>query len=170
MFSAINQIIKGHSYDYSSIEASINGTTVFTSFQEINYDWEASIGVLRGTGSAMKKARTRGEFDFTGSIILAKSDASELETILAALGMGGFGEASFDLTVTYSEFGQVGVNKDVLVGCRLISGSNSHSRSPDPLVVSYDLDIMDILYNGKSPCSPAGGGGGIAGAIGGLLP
>jgi hypothetical protein len=169
MFSSINQIIKGHVYDFSSIEASINSSTIFTSFQEINYDWEVSIGVLRGNGSAMKKARTRGEFDFTGSIVLAKSDATELEAILAALGLGGFGEASFDIAVTYSEIGQAKTTTDKLVGCRLVGGSNSHSRSPDPLVVSYDLDIMDIFYNNVSPCSPAGGGG-IGGLIGGLIP
>ena len=168
-FSSIKQIIKGHCWDFSSIEVAFNGKTLFDSFQEINYDWEADIGELRGNGSAIVKARTRGEFSFSGNVVLAKSDADEMIKILAALGLGGYGEAEFDLIVTYAERGQAKPTIDTLISCRLAGVSNSHSRSADPLFTSFDLSIVDILSNGFSPVTAAGGGG-IAGAIGGLLP
>lgn len=167
--SSIKQIIKGHVFDFSSIEVAFNGKTLFDSFQEINYDWSSEIGRLRGNGSAIVKGRTRGEFEFTGNIVLAKSDASEMIKILAALGLGGFGEAEFDLVVTYAERGQEKPTVDTLIGCRIVGQSNAHSRSADPLFVGFELDMIDQLYNAASPVSPAGGGG-IGAVIGGLLP
>jgi len=167
--SSIGQIINGHVYDFSSIDVVINGTTKFSSFQEVNYEWTADVGKLRGNGSAIVKARTRGEFDFTGSIVLAKKDAAAFVEMLAALGLGGYGEANFDMVVTYAERGQGKPDVDALVGCRVVGETNSHSRSADPLFVSFDLDMIDQLHNGFSPVAPAGGGG-LGSIIGGLLP
>jgi hypothetical protein len=169
MFSTINQIIKGHVYDFSSIEANINGALKFTSFQEITYDWASEVGRLRGNGSAMVKGRTRGEFEFSGTIVLAKSDANELIKLLAGLGFGGYGEAVFDIVVTYAERGQGKPIIDTLIGCRIVGESNNHSRSADPLFVGFDLDMIDQLHDGFSPVAAAGGGG-IGGIIGGLIP
>jgi hypothetical protein len=166
----LNQIIRGHVYGYSSIEIAIDGGKLFSSVQSIDYNFERNIGVLRGNGSAMKKGRTRGEFDFKGSISMAKGDDTEFIAILAALGMGGFAEAVFDIIVTYSELGQGVPVVDTLVGCTITNGADSHSVGPDPLVKTYELDMMDILYNGLSPASVAGGGGGISSIIGGLIP
>lgn len=165
----LNQIIRGHVHDFSSIECSVDGKTLFTSFQEINYSFSRDIGVLRGNGSAVKKARTRGEFNFEGSITLVKGDAKEFMAVLAALGFGGFAEAVFDLIVTYFEPTVAKPIVDTLVGCTLIAGDDAHTRSPEPLVQTFDMDIMDILYDGISPASIPGGGG-IAGIVGGLLP
>lgn len=167
--NVLNQIIRGHVYGFSSIEASVDGVKLFSSFQAIEYNFERNIGVLRGNGSAMKKGRTRGEFDFKGSITVAKGDDTAFIAALAALGMGGFAEGVFDLIVTYSEIGQGAPIVDTLVGCTLTNGGDSHSVGPDPLVKTYDLDIMDILYNGISPASAAGGGGGLGSLIGGIL-
>lgn len=161
----INQIIRGHVYDFSSIQASVDGVTLFSSFQEINYNFSRDIGILRGNGSGIKRGRTRGEFNFEGSITLAKRDAQELIAILAALGFGGFAEAVFDIIVTYFEPSNPVPTVDTLVGCTMTNGDNAHSRSPDPLVMSFDLDMMDQLYNGISPVSVTAGGG-----VGGLLP
>jgi hypothetical protein len=165
----INTLIRGHVYDFSSVEVKVDGKTLFCTFQEVNYNWSRDIGVLRGNGSAMKKARTRGEFNFEGSITLPKADAMEFQKLLAGLGLGGFGEAVFLLNVTYSDALQPKPHVDTLIGCTLTGGDDSHGRSPDPLVVQYNLDIMNILYDGISPASVDGGGGGIVGAIGGLL-
>jgi hypothetical protein len=169
VLSAIKQIIKGHTYDSSSIELRINGENLFDSFQEVNYDWSAEIGKLRGIGSPIIKGRTRGQYEFVGNFVLAKSDANELIKKLAALGFGGFAQAEFDVVVTYSERGQGKPNVDTLLGCRLVGGSNAHSVGGDPLVVSFDLDMYDQLYDGFSPVEYAKGGG-LAGVIGGLLP
>lgn len=167
--SSIGQIINGHVYDFSSIGVKINGVVVFTSFQEINYGFEAEFGKLRGNGSAIVKARTRGEYDFTGNIVLAKKDGMTLIGVLAGLGLGGFSEAQFDVVVTYNERGQGKPDVDTLIGCRLATASNEHSRSADPLFMGFDLDMIDILYNGFSPVAPSAGGG-IGGIIGGLIP
>jgi hypothetical protein len=169
MFSSVGQIVNGHAMDFASIEVNINGGIKFNTFQEINYGFEAEFGKLRGNGSALVLGRTRGEYDFTGNMVLYKEDAMTLIGALAALGMGGFSEAQFDMIVTYSERGMSKPIVDTLRGIRLASGSNDHSRSADPLFMGFDLDMIDILYNGVSPVAPSAGGG-LGGLLGGLLP
>jgi hypothetical protein len=149
----LGTIIRGHVFDFSSVTMSVEGKTQFCSFQEIHYTWSRDIGILRGNGSTMKKGRTRGEFQFEGSITMAREDATPFHRLLASLGFGSFGEAVFDLIVTYSDRLQNKPDTDTLIGCTITSSENAHSRSPDPLTVSYDIDIMDIKYNGFSPAA-----------------
>lgn len=167
----INTLIRGYVYDFSSVHITIDGKTVFCTFQDIDYGWTRDIGKLRGNASGMIRGRTRGEFNFQGSMSIAKSDAVELQRKLALLqggGLkGGFGEAVFNIIVMYSDRGQAKPDVDTLIGCTLAGGNDSHGRSPDPLVVKYELDIMDIRYNGMSPASLDAAG--LAGAVGGLF-
>jgi hypothetical protein len=167
--SLINTIVRGQVYDFTSIEFSVEGTRNFCTLQDINYNWSRDIGILRGNGSPLKRGRTRGEFDFEGSFSMAKEDTRDFHRMLAALGLGSFGEAVFDIIVTYAALGQAQPTIDTLIGCTLKGGDNSHSRGSDPLQVKYDVDIMDIKFDGLSPAAREDGVGAISGAVGGLI-
>lgn len=167
--SVINTVIRGYVYDYSSIEISVEGKRNFCTVSEINYNWSREIGVMRGNGSPMKRGRTRGEFDFEASLSMTKADAREFQLMLAALGFGSFGEAIFDIFVTYASLDQSKPITDSLIGCTLKGGDNSHSRSPDALMVKYDLDLMNIKYDGLSPVAGDDVTGTITGAVGNLI-
>src|SRR5688500_11317228 len=106
MLSSVGQIVNGHAMDFASIEVNINGGIKFNTFQEINYGFTAEFGKLRGNGSALVLARTRGEYEFDGNMVLYKEDAMTLVGALAVLGLGGFSEAQFDMIVTYAERGR----------------------------------------------------------------
>lgn len=164
--SPIAQLINGKVYDFSSIEL-VAGPQTFTNLQEVTYSDSLEPGILRGT-SAKKKGRTRGEYDAEGTISFYKGDLSSLLSTLAALGKGGYGEAEFDINITYSE-GLDNVITDTLVGCRITDIEDSHSQGSDALTVSLTLDIMEISRNGLTMTSGGPSGAGIGAALGGLI-
>ena len=167
MSGLLGRLINGKVFDFSSIKISVNGP-IFTNVQEISYSDSLEPGILRGT-SALKQGRTRGEYNAEGSISIYKGDAAVLKTALAALGLGGFMEAEFDIIVTYAEVAAAVPVVDTLRGCRITNADNSHSQGSDPLQETFDLDIMEISYGGVSAVSVTAGGG-IGGIVGGLLP
>lgn len=137
-------LIRGNRFDYSSIEANINGA-VFVGISEIDYSHKLDPGMMRGT-SALPNGRTRGQYEAKGSITLYKSEAAEL---IAALG-DGYLERSFDIVVHYAEAGSPMVT-DTLIGCRIVDDGNSHKEGNDALTQKLELSIMRVDMNGVKP-------------------
>jgi hypothetical protein len=167
----INQLINGNPYQWSSIEVNIFGQP-WANATAVEYEESLEPGVLRGT-SAIKKARTRGEYDASGKLTLYKGDLGSLLGQLVAAGAGkGYMEVAFDVIASYSEDGTTVT--DVLVGCRIKSISEAYSNGNDALMVDLDLDVMKITRDGIEAVNGAGTGAGIGaavgGAIGGLIP
>jgi hypothetical protein len=161
MAQLIDQLVNGHRYAFTSIVATILTPMprIVTQITAINYETSRDIGILRGT-SAKKLGRTRGEFDFTGSMTLYKEEFDRLVTELKKAPFppgAGFGEKVFQITVQYGEAPPSIPSLDTLVGATITRISQNNSQGPDALMVDLDLDYMDILYNGSSPVVDRGG-------------
>lgn len=162
---SVAQLINGRRYDFSTIQANF-GAKSFTSIQSVQYSDTLEPGIQRGQ-SSKKLGRTRGEYDATGSITILKEDLPELLALLAALGQGGYMEAVWDMTVTYSS-GLVDPKPvvDALIGIRITEVGDDHSIGSDVLVNDLTLDIMELTRNGLSATS---GGNSVAGAVGAAI-
>jgi hypothetical protein len=141
--------VNGHLFQSSSIEVKI-GPIPVQNIIELSYSNQRTIGTLYGF-SSVKRGRTKGREEPTGSITMYKEDGDALLDITSGLGIGGYGENSFDLTVTYFEAGLAGVPIiDSLIGCQIIGDEDSHSDGTDVLRTVFTLDIVRILRNGKA--------------------
>lgn len=163
---AIGSLINGKLFDFSSVEIKVGGI-VNVNVSEINYSHGLDPGYFRGT-SAMWSGRTRGVYDTDGSFTMYKQDYNVLTRALAALGLGGYMEAEFLITVMYREVGATLPITDQLQRCRIKHDEDSHSSGNDPIVVKADLSIFQILRDGVPAVSPVGGS--AAGIVGGLIP
>lgn len=166
--SPVAQLINGHRYDFSSIEANF-GPLSFTNFQALNYSDTLEPGIQRGQ-SSKKLGRTRGEYNATGSITLLKEDVPTLLAALAGLGQGGYMEAVWDLTATYSA-GLTDVTPvvDALIGIRITEIGDDHSIGSDVLVNEISLDIMEITRGGLSATAGGNSLAGVGAAVGGII-
>jgi hypothetical protein len=153
---AIDQLINGTRYDYSSIKLCVlTPAPVFiTNINSISYEYSREIGVLRGT-SSKKQGRTRGVFDATGSMSLY---VEEWNKLVAALKLSpfpsptaGFMEKVFMITVAFGEAPPAVPSVDTLIGATITRVGRDYSQGPDPLMVSCDLDFMDVKDNGSTP-------------------
>jgi hypothetical protein len=152
--------INGLVYDYSSVEISINGLP-YQGITEINYSDTMEPGTLRGTGALMR-GRSRGLYEAEASFTMAKEDFDAVKNALVAMGLGGFMEAVFPITVNYREEG-ANMITDVIEGCRIKHNENSHSSgNADSLMHKVDLSVYRIKWNGAYGVS-------VPGQIGGLL-
>jgi hypothetical protein len=133
--------INGHVFDFSSIELTANGQ-IFLGVTEINSTQSLEPGIIRGT-SAQKIGRTRGEYDSTGSMSMYLEDFREF---IAGLG-DGYGEVSWDATITFSTPGTT-TRVTKLLGCRITTDAEEASQSTDGLVTAFDIDIMQIEKDG----------------------
>ena len=166
---AIDTLLGDNRYDFSSLEASFNGV-IFTGITEISYTQSLTPGIQRGA-SARKLGRTRGEYDATGSFTMYKEDYSQLIAALAAAGIGslrGYGELPFVITAVYEEGGRIKVDK--LKGARITNDEDSHSQGSDILVVSAEIDLIEIERDGAKMVGESNIAGALIGAAGALLP
>lgn len=164
----ISTLINGNRYDFSSVQANF-GALSFDGIQSIQYEDSLEPGIQRAN-SSKKQGRTRGEHNVEGSITLIKQDVPPLLLLLAGLGQGGYGEAVWDITVTYSAaLVDPTPTVDVLIGCRITNISDDHSVGSDVLVQELSLDIMDLTRNGLSMTSGGNSLAGAAAALGGAL-
>ena len=135
--------------DWAAAEIDINGT-IYLGVKEMTFTTTREPGVIRGSGSARKLARTRGELDVEGSLVMWHSQAHELIAALAAAGTAdnlGWMEVSFDITFTVKSQG-ITTYTNKLLGCNIVSDEGGGSQGTDPLERSFDLDIMDVEVNG----------------------
>lgn len=139
--------VNGREYDFSDIEARIGGDSpqVFT-LTAVAYKSNRTLGKLFAN-TPRKIRRTRGQIDPDGEVSIPLSDRDEfLAALAAASPTGAFGDAKFDITVSYGTDGQDAIN-DTLEDCMLLDVDMSGEEGTDPLGVTLPLDIGDVLYN-----------------------
>lgn len=139
------QKINGDTYGFSSVSVVIGGLQPIA-INEIEYNTELEPGKVRGT-SVEVLATTAGEGDHSGKIVLNKSDSN---AIIKALG-AGFMRKKFQIVVKYAEEGEPTIIVDILDGVRITNYGQAHSNGPDGLMVSHDLFISKITYDGLDP-------------------
>lgn len=150
-FAISYPFINGHRYSWASIEVRILDR-IFFGFSSINYSGTLEPADVYGTGSK-KIGRTRGRETFDGSMEMYRLEFENLKIALAALNNSqGFGEVPFDIIVAYAETGVVVT--DTIIGARIVTPGSDNSEGTDASVISCDLSIMDILWNGTSLTSP----------------
>jgi hypothetical protein len=102
-------------------------------------------------GRALPQVRTRGKFEPKMTLKMWMEDWNLLQTKLALLGAArarGFMEVSWTLIGTLYER-ELGTTVWVGVGCRVAKISAEPSTSnDDPVEVSVDLDVMNVLKDG----------------------
>jgi hypothetical protein len=153
------RVINGTIYSYSSIVIAISGKTR-TGVTEISYSDSLEPGELHGT-SPYTLGRTRGMYKAEASFTVSKLDFEQIKLDLVALGQGGYGEATFVITVVYRENSAGLLITDTIEGCRVMKEENSHSSgSADALVTKVDLSIDRIRWNGLYKIAPAAVPGG----------
>ena len=130
-------------------EIDIDGT-IYLGVKEMTFTQSREPGIIRGSGSAQKLARTRGEYDCEGSVVMWHTQAHELIAALAAKGAAeglGWMEVSFNITFNVTSQG-ITSHTNKLFGCNLISDEGGGSQGTDPLERSFDLDIMYVEVDG----------------------
>ena len=146
-------LVNGNRFDYSSVEIVIAGIP-YRGVQSISYKHALKPKKLYGT-SAMPLGRTRGQYEpGEPSMDMYKEDYEVLTTALLALGLGGYGEANFQILVSYQEIGS-SLIVDTLNGCRITEDEDSHKQGDAESIVKVTLDIMELLRNGKPLANPA---------------
>lgn len=154
MTIGFQQLINGHAWDFSSLQVTVStnaAPVIITRFHSLNYEHSLTPGILRGT-SAHKLARTRGQYESSGSMSIYKE---EYDILLAALATSplpnpaaGYMEKPFTFVVSYGEFATV-PSTDRIVGCRITRDSSQNQQGGDPLMVDLDFDIMKLYRNGQ---------------------
>jgi hypothetical protein len=143
-------LINGVKYDWASVEITFGDAGIFIGTQELTYSDTNDKGIVRGTG-VEKLARTLGEYDAEGTVTMYEKDYLDFIASLTNNGETGYFDTSFDITVMYSAPGGDGNNQVRLIGCQLKSSEGGGSQGTDPLMESYDLDIMHIERDGILP-------------------
>ena len=101
---------------------------------------------------------------------LSGSGKSTLLAALAALGQGGYMEAVWDLTATYSGgLTDLVPTVDALIGMRITEIGDDHSIGSDVLVNELTLDIMEFTRGGLSATAGGSSLAGVGASIGGIL-
>ncbi len=165
---ALSTLINGHAFDFSSIKLSFSATPVSVEIEAlaINYQHALEPEELRGQGP-MPLYDTTGIYSSSASLEMYLSEWRALRKNLAAApGAGGYMQKRFDITVNYAESGETAV-EDTLRGCRVIRAGKAYRRSTEPLTVSIDLYVRQVLEDGVSAVE-AGFGELISGLTGGL--
>ena len=134
-------LINGRRHSFASIELKLNGQ-IFIGFKSINYSRTRSRTMVYGTSpDPLGKTRGTNEYKADCELYLA-----EFQNFVNDLG-SGYGDISFDITVTYSENGFDSIC-DVIKGCTLDSTDASNSQGTDATVRKMDLNPIKILFNG----------------------
>ena len=159
--------INGFHPSWSSVEIAIGGIKKVVASKSINYENPLTIGKGWGT-SPRKIIRTRGQQDSTGTWEVYRSAWDMLMAdVLAVGGRFGFAETVLPITVNYAEPSNPAMTvTDTLLGVRCHSPRVGGAEGTDPLVVSFDLDIMEIVYGSGA----AGPGFTQLSPIGGIIP
>lgn len=136
-------LINGVRHEWSSAELKIK-EKIYQGIKEVSYNDKLEPTKVYGV-HAQPIGRTRGVYSAEGSITVY---LEEYDLIINDLG-DGFMEVPFDIVSAFTETNVRSVT-DTLVGCRFKGNDHSMSQGADPLVRKIDLDIMFILWNGKS--------------------
>jgi hypothetical protein len=140
--------INGFAPSWSSVEIAIGGIKKIVASKSIKYRNPLTIGKGFGT-SAHKIMRTRGQQEPTGTWEVYRSAWDMLLADgLAIGGRFGFAEISLPIVVSYAEpSNPVMTVVDTLLGVRCHSPEVGGQEGTDPLSVTFELDIMEIVYS-----------------------
>lgn len=136
-------LINGTRHEWSSIEIKLR-SDVYIGVKEIKYSDSLKGTKLRGT-HPKPIGRTRGEYDAEASIVLWFAEASIFRKALGP----GYKEVPFDIVVSYTEDGFETI-VDEIIGARITKDEGGGSQGPDGLSTPWDLDPMDIIWDGIS--------------------
>ncbi|MES2339300.1 MAG: hypothetical protein V4537_14495 [Pseudomonadota bacterium] len=116
-------------------------------------------------GKALPQVRTRGKYEPKMTLKMWLEDWNLFQNKLAAFGLArarGFMEVSWTLIGTLYER-ELGTTSWVGIGCRVVEvQAEPQTSSDDPIEVSIDLDVMNVLKDGvaavfeNSPLGQAG--------------
>ena len=143
-------LVNGTKFDWASVEIELGEAGIFVGVKELSYSDSLEPGIVRGTG-AEKLARTIGEYDAEGSMIMYTADRAAFLAALTNNGATGTMDTTFDITVTYSVAQGDGTQTDRLIGCRITNKEGGGSQGTDALEAPFDLDIMRIEEAGLLP-------------------
>jgi hypothetical protein len=144
------QLINGHVFDFSTIEA-LCGPRLVSRFSAINYEHGVEQGLLRGN-SPHVLGSTRGTYDANGSFTIYLEEYDILTTALMAVPtplIGGYMDKRFPIVVTYAEPSTGRLLVDTLTGCRIIRERRGYSAGADALMVDVDIHIFKVTCNNK---------------------
>lgn len=134
-------LIGGVRHEWSSVVIKLS-SDLYVGIKSISYNDTLGPTKIRGT-HPVAIGRTRGEYDAEATIELYAAEARQFRKKLGA----GYKEVSFDITVSYVEDGFDTIT-DTIVGCRIKKDQGGGSSGADALTVSWDLDVMQILWDG----------------------
>lgn len=137
-------------YDFYSLQfdlSFVDGESlgIIRGVEEVEYT--ATINRVKLYGVSRKPvARTDGDVEFEASITFLRS---WYDFIVKKAREAGKGLAQIEMTLAVSYYAEdYELVTDTLTGVKFGEIGNSHSRSPDPLMVTVPLDVMNIYFNG----------------------
>jgi hypothetical protein len=136
--------VNGYAYSWASINISVAGE-VTALVQSIDYENARTRGMGRGA-TGRKTLRGQGTDEPSASVSFYRR---EFDALVERLGGDGFQDVECEITVSYREEGLPIITdtlESVLINTISASGSDD---SEDLMVIECELDIMDILWNGK---------------------
>lgn len=136
-------LIQGARHEWSSVSIKIAGD-LYIGVKSIKYSDTLKPSKVRGT-HPKAIGRTRGQYDAEASIELYTWEARQIRKKLGP----GYKEIPFDIVVAYVEDGADTIT-DTIVGARITKDEGGGQDGPDGLSVPWDLDVMDILWDGVS--------------------
>jgi hypothetical protein len=149
-------IINGKRFAFASILPMINGLPKLgRTFTGIDYSDNVERGEVRA-GSPLPIGHTRGDYKAEGSLEMPKEEFDAFLTDITQGGALGYLEASFELSMEYSEKLAPGspIIVDHAFGCKLNGTGQSYQAGPAGLVVRVPLYIHYLILNGKAPFGP----------------
>jgi len=148
-----NKYVNGNVYGYQNLTIAITTDKIIEikdQFEDINYTWTLEKQKLTGL-SPVPVGFTSGQVDFKGSFTLSKRQSKELEDALTTSVNRGVGNVPFTITVSYGPIlsfdGQISFTRDILMGCFITSGDQSHS-SGSALKVKHDFVFCNLSSGG----------------------
>ena len=134
-------LINGVRHEWSSIEIKLRGD-VYVGVKEIKYSDNLKGTKLYGT-HPKPIGRTRGVYECEASIVLYTAEANQFRQALGP----GYKEVPFDVVISYTEDGFDTI-VDEIIGCRITKDEGGGSQGADGLSTPWDLDPMNIIWNG----------------------
>ena len=150
-----NKYINGVVYGFQDLTIAITTDKIIEikdQFEDISYDWSVDKQKLTGP-SLVPVGFTSGLADFkgSGSMIISKHQSVELQEALATSVNRGVANVPFTIIISYGPIvgfdGKLIFTRDILMGCFITSGSQSHS-SGSALKVKHDFVFCNLSAGG----------------------
>ena len=145
------QFINGVVYSYQDLTIAISTDKMIEikdQFSAFDYDKQEFTGL-----APTPVGYTSGDAEFKGSMTLSVQASQELCQALAESGGVGISRVPFSVSISYGPLlglnGQIYFQQDILYGCFITSGSNSHS-SGSALTRKHDFVFCNLSQNGIS--------------------